>query len=106
MMYLIKKNGKYALPYNIWVIVKQYAGVYNLTTDYSAANTMRAELLYEQYRKWFGRFIIPDYYDLWDEGKRRKWLLKNLVVKNNYKMTEERYNRLILISNSPVNLLE
>jgi len=50
--------------------------------------------------------FLPDYYDFWGQGKRRKWLLKNLVEKNNYKMTEEMYNSLISASNSPVNLIE
>jgi len=98
-MYLIKKNGKYALPYNVWIMVKQYTGVYNLTTDYIRVNTVRAELLYGLSRRWFGRFVVPDCYDFWYEGKRRQWLLKNLVEKNNYKMTQERYKCLIIVSN-------
>ena len=72
----------------------------------NAVNNVRVDLLYGLYRDWFGRFILPDYYDFWGQGKRRKWLLKNLVEKNNYKMTEERYNKLIVASNSPLNLIE
>jgi hypothetical protein len=106
MLYLIKKDGKYALPYNVWILVKQYAGVYNQPVDFNAVNNMRVILLHSLYRKWFGRFILPDNYDLWNQGKRRQWLLKNLVEKNNYKMTEERYKCLKNVSNSQVNILE
>lgn len=106
MMYLIKKDDKYALPYNVWILVKQYAGIYNLSVNYDNVNNVRVDLLYGLYRRWFGRFILPDYYDFWAQGKRRKWLLKNLVEKNNYKMTEEMYNSLISASNSPMNLIE
>ena len=108
MMYLIKKNNKYSLPYNIWVLVKQYSGVYNIQIDYNTVNTVRVDLLYGLYRKWFGfdMFLLPDYYDFWNQGKRRQWLLRNLVKKNNYKMTEERYKCLKNVSNSQVNILE
>jgi len=106
MLYLIEKDGKYSLPYNVWILVKLYTGVYNLSINFNAVNNVRVDLLYGLYRDWFGRFILPDYYDFWDHRKRRKWLLKNLVEKNNYKMTEERYNKLIVASNSPLNLIE
>jgi len=106
MLYLIKKNGKYTLPYYIWKMVKQYAGIYNLTTDYTAVSNVRTGILYGLHRRWFGRFIIPDNYDFLHVYAKRRWLLKNLVKKNNYKMTEERYNRLIFVSNSPIDLLD
>ena len=108
MMYLIKKNGKYTLPYYIWKMVKQYAGIYkyNLASSWRAVNNVKTGILYGLHRRWFGRFVVPDNYDLWDEYAKRRWLLKNLVEKNNYKMTEERYNRLILVSNSPIDLLD
>ena len=106
MLYLIKKNDTYALPYNVWTLVKQYAGVYNLHIDYNAMNNVRVALLYGLYREWFGRIIIPDYYDYWRQEKRRKWLLKNLVKKNKYLMTEERYNDLINASIPHANLIE
>ena len=53
MMYLIKKDGKYSLPYNIWIIVKQYTGVYNLSINYNSVNNVRVDLLYGLYRDWF-----------------------------------------------------
>jgi len=58
-MYLIKKDGKYSLPYNVWILVKQYAGVYNLSVNYDNVNNVRVDLLYGLYRHWFGRFILP-----------------------------------------------
>ena len=91
MLYLIEKNGKYALPYNVWDLIKEYTGIFNLSIDYSSVNAMRVDLLYGVYRSWFGRFIVPDYYDVWGHTQQRKWLLKNLVKKNNYLMTKDKY---------------
>ena len=106
MLYLIEKDGKYTLPYVTWKMVKQYDGIYNLTTDYKPVNNVKIGILYGLHRRWFGRFIVPDNYDFMHVYHKRRWLLKNLVEKNNYKMTEERYNKLIVASNSPLNLIE
>ena len=95
MLYLLEKNGKYALPYYVWNLIKEYTGIFNLSIDYSSLNNIRVDLLYGLYRSWFGRFILPDYYDFWGHTQRRKWLLKNLVKKNNYLMTKARYISLI-----------
>lgn len=106
MIYLIKNDGKYSLPYNVWILVKDYTGVYNLSINYDEVNNIRVDVMYGLYRDWFGRFILPDCYDFWNQRERRKWLLKNLVEKNNYKMTNERYNRLIVASNSCLHSIE
>lgn len=91
MLYLIKKDNQYSLPYDVWILIKEYTGIYNVSLDYTSVNAMRVDSLYGLYRSWFGRFIVPDYYDVWRHTQQRKWLLKNLVKKNNYLMTKDKY---------------
>ena len=88
-------NLDYFIPEEIWNEIKEYAGIYNLPLNISEIRLLRTDRIYGLYRKWFGRFVLPDRYDYWNVDKQRIWLLKNLVVPTNYKMNRERYINLI-----------
>lgn len=90
MLYLIKKDNNYILPYNIWELIKKYAGIYKIENIHEIHN-INTNTLYSLYRDWFGRFILPDNYDEMNNNVKKKWLLKNLVSRNCYIMNENRY---------------
>ena len=93
MLFLFEENGKYYLPDDIWNIIKEYTGVYHIN-NVSLVNTMSIDDIYSLYRSWFGRFILPDEYDDWNNDRKKKWLFKNLVTPN-YLLDKDKYMDMI-----------
>tara|TARA_B100001175_G_C19442580_1_gene607038 strand:+ start:95 stop:391 length:297 start_codon:yes stop_codon:yes gene_type:complete len=97
MLYLFEQNGKYNLPDDVWNIIKEYAGVYHIN-NVSLVNTISTGDIYSLYRSWFGRFILPDEYDYWNNDIKKKWLFKNLVTPK-YLLDKDKYMDMIDLFN-------
>ena len=63
MLYLHEENGKYYLPHVIWNMIKEYTGIYHIE-NVTLTRTMPLDNMYSLYRMWFGRFTLPDEYDI------------------------------------------
>lgn len=98
MLYLHEENGKYYLPDVIWKMIKEYTGIYHIE-NVTLTRTMPLDNMYSLYRMWFGRFTLPDEYDIWNNNDKKKWLFKNLVSPN-YLLNEDKYNDMINMINS------
>ncbi len=66
------------LPDGIWYIVKQFAGIYHITTEWHRTQTLPVERLHSLAREWFGT-VFPDAAWNWTKRKQRAWLLTSLV---------------------------
>tara|TARA_Y100000768_G_scaffold387158_1_gene377502 strand:+ start:8407 stop:8709 length:303 start_codon:yes stop_codon:yes gene_type:complete len=100
MLYLYEVNNKYYFPDDIWNIIKEYTGIYHIACNYNDINMLTTGSIYTLYRNWFGRFIISDYYDYWNNDERKKWLLKNLVNRDNYLMNKDKYEDMFYVLNN------
>ena len=98
MLYLHEENGKYYLPDVIWKMIKEYTGIYHIE-NVTLTRTMPLDNMYSLYRMWFGRFTLPDEYDMWNNNDKKIWLFKNLVSPN-YLLNENKYNDMINMINS------
>ena len=66
------------LPNDIWCMVKQFAGIYNITTDWRRVQTLPVETLHILANELFGT-VFPDAAWNWTKRKQRAWLLTSLV---------------------------
>ena len=96
--YIWLNSSRTFLPYELWNEVKEYAGIYNTPININEIGGLQVDRIYGLYRNWFGRFTLPDYYDTWNLDKQRRWLLKNLVLPTSYKLNQERYIQLSLMT--------
>ena len=55
-----KKKIKYEFPQELWGIIKDFAGVYHITTDWFKLEKIGVETIYNHYNKEYN-FIITNY---------------------------------------------
>ena len=84
---LIKKK-EYWLPEELWSIVKEYAGVYNITTKWNKIMSVGVDRIHNFYKKNFNRKITNAKSN---PNKVKKMILKSII---NIGMNEDKYKSL------------
>ena len=72
----ITKPKQYELQEDCWSIVKEYAGIYNLTTQWCKMDKIGIDRLHTYYRTSFHRRFTNIHYDI---PKSRQRILKNIL---------------------------
>ena len=91
MLYLIQdKNGDITMPPHIWTLIKDFAGIYNISTKWSKLKTLPLYELYECYDPfpnqewmgtgWFNPAIVN--YEFSCAEKKIIMLYKHIYLKN------------------------
>lgn len=86
--YIIEKDKKYELPDELWNIVKEYAGIYNISTEWNKIEKVGVNKLHTYYKDNFNKRITNINHNA---SKSRKAILKFMMQ---YGMNKEKYTNL------------
>ena len=83
-----RRKKKYWLPNELWEIVKEYAGIYHITTKWDKIMNVGVDRLHDYYKTNFNRRITNIHYN---PKKCKKMILKSIIELG---MNKDKYEKL------------
>lgn len=85
---VLKKKKTYELPEELWSVVKEYAGVYSITTKWNKIMNVGVDKLHDYYKDAF-KYRVGNYKR--DASRTKRFILKSMMRRG---MNEDKYKKL------------